>query len=80
MKWRLFCENKCEVWCDNECEVGGCVCCEFRGYNCVIIFRNCLVVSKISCNFASPLGEMCRHDNVNCLIVNDVEATNVYKG
>lgn len=44
------------------------------------IFRNCLVISKISCNFASPLGEMYRRDNANLLRVRGVGASNVYKG
>ena len=41
----------------------------------VNIFRKCLVISKISCTFASPLEEMCRRDNANWLTVRGVEAS-----
>lgn len=38
------------------------------------IFRKCLVIRKISCNFASPLGKVCRRDNANSLRVRCVGA------
>ncbi len=37
-------------------------------------FRKCLVVRKISCNFASLLGAECRVGIVNSLIVSVVDA------